>query len=86
MEQIASIDNLQKNGMYELSKLLQELKIFKKTATDERLRRDYDIYVRDIQRFLKKASHEILPLEEFQVYIDDYQGVIQNAKVSNEPE
>jgi hypothetical protein len=79
-------NNLQKTNIDELSKLLQEICFLKKRTTDAKAQRDYDIYARDIQRFLKKAAYKVLTSEEIQVYIDDYQGVVQNAKVNNHQE
>lgn len=86
MKNITKFDKPQETGIDELSKLLQELCFLKKRATDKRSQRDYDIYVRDIRRFLKKASYKVLTSEEIQVYIDDYQEVIQKAEVNNTKE
>ncbi len=80
MIQMTNINITQENGIYQLSNVLQELRILRDLATDENLKRDYEIYIRDIQRFLKKSSQKIMSLEEIQVYIDDYQEVIQKAR------
>jgi DNA-binding helix-hairpin-helix protein with protein kinase domain len=80
MEHAAEIDILQKNTVYQLSNILQELRTLRDLTNDEDLQRDYEIYIRDIQRFLKKSSQKTMPLEEIQVYIDDYQEVIERAK------
>lgn len=81
MLQMTNINISQEDGIYELSKILQELRNLKALATDEILLRDYKIYIRDIQRFLKKASQKVMPAEDIQVYIDDYQQVLQMAKL-----
>lgn len=81
MLQMSNINISQEDGIYELSKILQELRNLKALATDEILLRDYKIYIRDIQRFLKKASQKVIPVEDIQVYIDDYQQVLQMAKL-----
>ncbi len=81
MLQMTNINISQEDGIYELSKILQELRNLKALATDEILLRDYKIYIRDIQRFLKNASQKVIPAEDIQVYIDDYQQVLQMAKL-----
>ncbi len=81
MLQMTNINISQEDGIYELSKILQELRNLKALAKDEILLRDYKIYIRDIQRFLKKASQKVLAAEDIQVYIDDYQQVLQMAKL-----
>ena len=80
MLQMTNINISQEDGIYELSKILQELRNLKDLATDEILLRDYEIYIRDIQRFLKKTSQKVMSMEDIQVYIDDYQQVLQIAK------
>ncbi|HBE79519.1 MAG TPA: hypothetical protein DDW65_17340 [Firmicutes bacterium] len=77
---MTEINISQSDGIYELSKIIQELKILKDLTLDEILRRDYEIYIRDIQRFLKKSSRKVISSEDIQIYIDDYQEVIQRAK------
>ena len=77
MVQMAGIKGSLKNGIHELLKILQELNVLKDLATDESSRKDYEIYVRDVQEFLEKASSNTVSLEEIQVYIDDYQGVVE---------
>ncbi len=80
MLQMTDINISQEDGIYELSKILQELRNLKDLATDEILLRDYEIYIRDIQRFLKKTSQKVMSTVDIQVYIDDYQQVLQMAK------
>ncbi len=80
MLQMTNINISQEDGIYELSKILQELRNLKDLATDEILLRDYEIYIRDIQRFLKKTSQKVMSTVDIQVYIDDYQQVLQMAK------
>ena len=80
MLQMTNINISQKDGIYELSKILQELRNLKDLATNEILLRDYEIYIRDIQRFLKKTSQKVISTEDIQVYIDDYQQVLQMVK------
>ena len=77
---MTNINISQEDGIYELSKILQELRNLKDLATDEILLRDYEIYIRDIQRFLKKTSQKVMSTVDIQVYIDDYQQVLQIAK------
>lgn len=69
-----------KSGINKLLQLLWELDALKSQATDEDIIRDFDIYIRDIRRFLEKSSFRAPSLDEIQVYIDDYQGVISHMK------
>lgn len=63
-----------------LLKLFFELNEMKNETTDEKLLRDYEIYLRDIKKFLEKAAVTAPSKEDLQVYIDDYEGVIINLK------
>lgn len=75
-----NLDFKRKSGINKLLRLLWELDALKGQATDEKTQRDFDIYIRDIRRFLDKSSFRAPSLVEIQVYIDDYQGVIQHLK------
>ncbi|NLW47175.1 MAG: hypothetical protein GXY86_07555 [Firmicutes bacterium] len=70
-----------KSAITKLLRLLWELDALKSQATDEERLRDFDIYIRDIRRFLEKVSLRAPSLDEIQVYIDDYQGVVEHMKV-----
>jgi hypothetical protein len=72
------MDNERKRGIKKISELLKDLYSLKKRVVDKSLLRDYDIYIRDIERFLEEASVTIPSLEDIQVYVDDYQSVILN--------
>jgi hypothetical protein len=74
------LDFKRKSGINKLLRLLWELDALKSQAVDEKTQRDFDIYIRDIRRFLEKSSFRTPSLVEIQVYIDDYQGVIQHLK------
>ena len=63
-----------------LLKIFFELNEMKNETTDENLLRDYEIYLRDIKKFLDKAAGTAPSMEDLQVYIDDYEGVITNLK------
>jgi len=74
---------LNKNRKYRIDTLLKiffELNEMKNETTDEKLLRDYEIYLRDIKRFLDKAAVTAPSMEDLQVYIDDYEGVITHLK------
>lgn len=74
---------LNKSRKYRIDTLLKiffELNEMKKETTDEKLLRDYEIYLRDIKKFLDKAAVAAPSMEDLQVYIDDYEGVITNLK------
>lgn len=66
-----------KSGINKLLQLLWELDALKGRVADEKTQRDFDIYIRDIRRFLEKTSYKAPSLDEIQVYIDDYQNVIE---------
>lgn len=72
--------NLRKTGINELLKLMQELNRLKNQTVNEAVRKDYEIYIRDIHRFLERAAFTSPSLEDLQIYIDDYQAVVQNMK------
>lgn len=74
------MDSKKRSGIDKLSELLKEIYFLKKQTVDKSLLRDYDIYIRDIQRFLEKASVVTPSLDDIQAYIDDYQGVILQIK------
>lgn len=74
------LDFKRKSGINKLLRLLWELDALKSQAADEKTQRDFDIYIRDIRRFLEKSSFRTPSLVEIQVYIDDYQNVIQHLK------
>lgn len=71
------LDFKRKSGINKLLRLLWELDALKSQAVDEKTQRDFDIYIRDIRRFLEKTSYKAPSLDEIQVYIDDYQNVIE---------
>lgn len=62
---------------------LQEFDFLKRQTTDPTARNDYEIYIRDIGRFLETASLRTITSEEIQVYIDDYSEVIQHVKTAH---
>lgn len=80
MKEYVNTTNLRKTGINELLKLLQELNRLKNSATDSTLRKDYEIYTRDIHSFLERAAFASPSLEDIQVYIDDYRSVVQHVK------
>ncbi len=75
-----NFDLKRKSGINKLLRLLWELDALKGRVTDEKDLRDFEIYTRDIRRFLEKSSIALPSLDEIQVYIDDYQRVIKLMK------
>lgn len=75
-----NLDLKRRSGINKLLRLLWELDALKSRTTDKEALRDFDIYIRDIQRFLDRASFRAPSLDEIQVYIDDYQSVIRHMK------
>lgn len=81
MMRVQENNSKRKSGINKLLRILWELNSLKNLTTNEKALRDYDIYIRDIQRFLEKSSLATRTLDDIQVYIDDYQGVILHLKV-----
>ena len=76
-------EKLNKSRKYRIDTLLKlfvELNEMKNKTTDEKLLRDFEIYLRDIKKFLDKAAVTAPSKEDLQVYIDDYEGVITHLK------
>lgn len=76
-------ERLNKSRKYRIDTLLKlfvELNEMKNKTTDEKLLRDFEIYLRDIKKFLDKAAVTAPSKEDLQVYIDDYEGVITHLK------
>jgi hypothetical protein len=65
----------------ELLDILRAIVILRNQTADENLLKDYAIYIHDIRWFLWKIFFKTLG--EIQVYIDDYQSVLQYAKNGN---
>ena len=78
MKLITNVNDPKRNAVRRLLKIYDVMKDLYKKAQDEGERRDYKIYIKDIRRFLEHSPAK--NLEDLQVYIDDYQAVIDHAK------
>lgn len=73
-------DKSKPTGLKVLTGLLEEFECLKRRTTDPTAQKDYEIYIRDIGKFLQTATLRPLTAEEIQIYIDDYSEVIHHEK------